>query len=140
MSDGTLTVPGNIKELVEGFAEDKLSVEAFETRVDGVWQSVTFGEVQDRVRTIGNALLDLGIAKGDRIGILSENRNEWPIVYLAVSSIGAAVVNMDIFWKVPELVRVQGQGCPKTPVADHAHAQGAVRKTVFATHWFFSCC
>ncbi|MFH2009034.1 MAG: beta-ketoacyl synthase N-terminal-like domain-containing protein [bacterium] len=113
MSDGTLTVPANIKELVEGFAPDKLSLEAFETRIDGVWQSVTYGEVQDQVRAIGNALLELGIAKGDRIGILSENRNEWPIAYLAVSSIGATVVNMDIFWKVPELVRVLETAQPR---------------------------
>ena len=35
---------------------------------------VTFGELDERVRRLGNALVDeLGLAKGDRVAILSKN-------------------------------------------------------------------
>ena len=44
---------------------------------DGRWHPISYLEYLDRVHAASAALLDLGLAPGDRIGLLSENRPEW---------------------------------------------------------------
>jgi len=54
--------------------------------------SLSWNQVREQVELIGKGLLNLGILKGDRIVILSENRPEWQIADLAIMSIGAISV------------------------------------------------
>ena len=55
----------------------------------------TYAELIQIVASVARALSQQGIAKGDRVAILSENRPEWVFAYLAVTSLGAVVVPMD---------------------------------------------
>ena len=55
----------------------------------------TYREIIQIVASVARALSQQGIAKGDRVAILSENRPEWVFAYLAVTSLGAVVVPMD---------------------------------------------
>ena len=59
---------------------------------DGVYVDVSSAEAQRRVRGLRLALASLGVARGDRVAILSENRLEWALVDLAVLSLGAVDV------------------------------------------------
>lgn len=59
-------------------------------KVDGAWRDVSWKQQGDRVRRLAKGLLALGVAKGDRIAILSENRPEWAAADLAILSVGAA--------------------------------------------------
>ncbi|MBC8426991.1 long-chain fatty acid--CoA ligase, partial [bacterium] len=59
---------------------------------DGVYQDVSSTDAQRRVRAIRLGLESLGLAKGDRVAILSENRLEWALVDLAALSLGAVDV------------------------------------------------
>lgn len=52
----------------------------------------TYGEVSRRVREIAGGLLDVGLARGDRAAILSENRPEWAISDLACQMCGVITV------------------------------------------------
>jgi long-chain acyl-CoA synthetase len=54
--------------------------------------SLSWEQVKEQVEAIAKALLNLGILKGDRIVILSENRPEWQIADLAIMAIGAISV------------------------------------------------
>ena len=54
--------------------------------------SLSWEQVKEQVEAIAKALLNLGILKGDRIVILSENRPEWQIADLAITTIGAISV------------------------------------------------
>ena len=58
----------------------------------GKFESITWNETQKQVYAIAQGLVDLGVLKGDRVIILSENRPEWQIADMAIMSIGAISV------------------------------------------------
>ncbi len=53
---------------------------------------MTYGEMMQNVEAFGAALLALGVQKGDRVALISDNRPEWIISDLAIVSIGAISV------------------------------------------------
>ena len=59
---------------------------------NNIFESLSWEEVQLSVKSIAKSLIDLGVLKGDRVVILSENRPEWQIADLAIMSIGAITV------------------------------------------------
>jgi long-chain acyl-CoA synthetase len=65
---------------------------ALRHRVAGEWQALRWGEYGRAVDEVAAGLLTLGIAPGDRVGLLSGNRPEWHIADLAILSIGAVTV------------------------------------------------
>jgi fatty-acyl-CoA synthase len=81
-----------------------LSLEAEET-----W---TYRDLRDRVYRYANGLLDSGVRKGDRIGVLLYNSLEYWALYLAATSIGAIVVRLN--WRLaPEELQyaLSDSGC-----------------------------
>src|SRR5207302_4816790 len=64
-------------------------------KAGGAWQHISAAEMGRRVRAIALGLFDLGIRKGDRVALLSENRPEWSLTDLAILSLGA--VNVPIY-------------------------------------------
>ena len=56
------------------------------------WQPITSGELYGRVRALTSVFERWGVVKGDRIGLLSENRWEWPICDFATLAMGAVDV------------------------------------------------
>jgi long-chain acyl-CoA synthetase len=58
----------------------------------GAWQPITAEALYGRVRALADVFLSWGIAKGDRIAILSENRWEWAVTDFAALAVGAVDV------------------------------------------------
>ena len=56
------------------------------------WESIAAERALADVESLALALRELGVQKGDRVALLSENRYEWPVVDLAVLGLGAVVV------------------------------------------------
>lgn len=56
------------------------------------WKPITSDELYGRVRAFAAVLQRWGIAKGDRVAILSENRWEWPVSDFATLAIAAVDV------------------------------------------------
>ncbi len=56
------------------------------------WHSLSTSKLMDIANQLSFGLLKVGIKKGDKIAIVSENRPEWVIVDLAVQQIGAVLV------------------------------------------------
>ena len=52
------------------------------------YKFATYGEIASRVRDVAGGVLQLGLARGDRAAILSENRSEWAIADLACQMTG----------------------------------------------------
>jgi long-chain acyl-CoA synthetase len=65
---------------------------AYGTKVDGKWEFLNHEQLRDEVECFALGLLNLGVKKGDRIGLVSENRIEWVVADLAIASIGAVSV------------------------------------------------
>jgi long-chain acyl-CoA synthetase len=63
-----------------------------QSKHDGVWQALSAAEVRRRVTRLSAELLRLGLAAGDRVGILSENSPEWAIADYACIAAGLVVV------------------------------------------------
>jgi long-chain acyl-CoA synthetase len=58
----------------------------------GHFQSKTYQQFYDEIRYAASGLLELGVKRGDHIGIISDNRQEWMVTDFAALSIGAADV------------------------------------------------
>jgi fatty-acyl-CoA synthase len=70
----------------------------------------------DRLAT---GLLDLGVAKGDRVGIWAPNRPEWVLTQFATARIGAILVNVNPAYRPAELeFALRKVGCSVLILAD----------------------
>jgi long-chain acyl-CoA synthetase len=59
------------------------------------YQSISWNEFGEQVRDCAYAFASLGLEKGDRIGLISENRPEWAIADLSALSLG--VIDVPIY-------------------------------------------
>jgi long-chain acyl-CoA synthetase len=69
--------------------QDRLAVEK---KRRGVWESVSWNQYHERARLTGLGLYHLGIRKGDRVSLLSENRLEWLYTDMGCLGIGACLI------------------------------------------------
>ncbi|HEU5298549.1 MAG TPA: AMP-binding protein [bacterium] len=60
----------------------------------GIWRRISWAEYARQVRRTAHALLAMGLRKGDRVGILGENRPEWLYGDLGVQSAGGVSVGI----------------------------------------------
>jgi long-chain acyl-CoA synthetase len=56
------------------------------------WAALDWGEYGRMVEEVAAGLVTLGVAAGDRVGLLSANRPEWHVADLAILSAGAVTV------------------------------------------------
>ncbi|CAH0164518.1 3-[(3aS,4S,7aS)-7a-methyl-1, 5-dioxo-octahydro-1H-inden-4-yl]propanoyl:CoA ligase [Arthrobacter sp. Bi83] len=63
----------------------------------------SYTKLNDDVDRLARALLALGVAKGERIGIWSPNCAEWTILQYATAKIGAVLVNVNPAYRSYEL-------------------------------------
>lgn len=63
-------------------------------KVNGKWEKYSTAKVIDLSNKLSTGLLKLGIAPGDKIALISNNRPEWIITDLAILQIGAVNVPM----------------------------------------------
>jgi long-chain acyl-CoA synthetase len=59
---------------------------------DGSYRPLSWAAVARDVRRLARGLQSLGVGRGDRVGLVSENRPEWIIADLAIMSAGAITV------------------------------------------------
>src|SRR5512132_3745849 len=88
-SDGTLNVADNcLDRHVDAGGGDKVAYH-FEGE-PGDRRTITYAELRDEVARFANVLKDLGVGKGDRVGIYMGMIPELPVAMLACARIGAA--------------------------------------------------
>ncbi|GIU87227.1 MAG: fatty acid--CoA ligase [Acidimicrobiia bacterium] len=77
-------------------------------RADEEWlvqgeRRYTFGEHDRLARVLASRLAELGVARGDRVALVSANVPEWVITWWACAILGAVVVPLNAWWKTEEL-------------------------------------
>ena len=73
------TPPGTLTQLFFDAVERHDKPDALQHKVNGVYKPISSRALAERVRRAGLGLTELGVAAGDRVGIMSENRPEWAI-------------------------------------------------------------
>ncbi len=58
----------------------------------GSWKHITWQQYHDEIRTVGSALISLGVQAGDRVAIMSGTRMEWSICDYAILGMKAVTV------------------------------------------------
>jgi len=91
------TLPGFLEEVVRRHGDRPAAV--FRETGDR-W---TFRELADRVDQLAAGLLDVGLERGDRIGIWAPNRPEWLLAQFATARIGLILVNVNPAYRTAEL-------------------------------------
>lgn len=84
----------NLVELFERSIKLYGSRELFGVKQGGEWRWMTYAEVGKLVDRFRGGLASLGIKRGDRVAIISNNRVEWAVAAYACYGLGAALVPM----------------------------------------------
>ncbi|WP_028315411.1 AMP-dependent synthetase/ligase [Desulfatibacillum aliphaticivorans] len=101
---------------------------ALEKKKNGAWQSATWTQYYENARAAGLGFASLGVERGDRIGIFSDNYLEWLYSDMGGLGIGAVVVPL-----YPTLTEeeagyiVQDSGCKALIVGDKEQLEKAKR-------------
>ena len=70
-----------------------------------VWNEMrlTFGKLNALSNRVANALVEMGITRGDKVALSCPNLPFFPIVYYAIMKAGAAVVPLNVLFKPREI-------------------------------------
>jgi len=77
----------------------------------------SYAELAKEIEAVALGLRDLGVTKGDRVGIWAPNCAEWTFVQYATAKLGAILVNINPAYRVHELEYVLNQAGVATIVA-----------------------
>ena len=85
---GPRPAPGTLTKLFFDSVSKFNRPDALQVKVAGAYKPISHSEVAERVRHAARGLSSLGVRRGDRVAILSENRPEWAIADFACLTAG----------------------------------------------------
>jgi long-chain acyl-CoA synthetase len=85
-----------IRDMIEHLDKKKGDFTAYTVPHKDKIDKITYRELKNTIQNLANALIQMGVQKGDKVALFSENRIEWVITYLAVASTGGVMVPLDI--------------------------------------------
>ncbi len=99
VSGGPRTAPSTLTAIFFDALERFDLPNAYQYKRDGKYTPITHREVLERVRRVSLGLGALGVARGDRVGIMSENRPEWALADWAC--LGGGMTDVPIYPTLP---------------------------------------
>ena len=97
------TIGENLRKTVEKFADHDALICVHQN------YRATYTEFQEQVRQVAKALINLGVQRGDRVGIWSPNCYQWVLLQYATAKMGAIMVNINPAYRTSELIFVLNQ-------------------------------
>jgi long-chain acyl-CoA synthetase len=85
---GPRPAPGTLTKLFFDAVSKFNRPDALQVKVAGAYKPISHHDVAERVRHAARGLSSLGVRRGDRVAILSENRPEWAIADFACLTAG----------------------------------------------------
>jgi long-chain acyl-CoA synthetase len=95
------TIPDFFEENVKKFSDNIYLWEKTGT----AYQGTTYQQVKQLVEQFAAGLLSLGVAKGDRIALISEGRNAWVVSELGILYTGAINIPLSVKLTEPDEIR-----------------------------------
>ena len=83
-----------INQMVQNTIQQHSSKPALSHKVDKEYQDISYATLAEQIKHFCLGLTELGLQKGDRVALLSENRPEWAITDLAILAGGGVTVPM----------------------------------------------
>lgn len=103
------TIPGLFEQSAAKYSDN---IALWEKKTDR-FTGMNYHDLREKVYCLAAGLMNLGVRKGDRVGLISEGRNDWVISELAILYAGG--VNVPVSVKVDELAdlkfRLSHSGC-----------------------------
>jgi len=84
---------------------------------------MTYLELEETSNKIANALIDLGIKKGDRVSIVLPNMLEYSALYFGIVKSGAIAVPLDYRYKADELVSLYNNSQPRIMISSSPYLE-----------------
>ena len=103
----------DLRDLVIQASQRYAGRAALKSKKLGVYCGLDYAELARQVVELGTACLELGLVKGDRVAVLSENRTEWALSYLAAVTSGLVAVPLDRDLSPSEIRHVISVSQPK---------------------------
>ncbi len=90
----TFTIPEDASAVdsVFAFAKTKPAAVVYKRKVGNAWVDVTAGDFAAQVTAVAKGLIAIGVKQGDRVGLMSATRFEWPLVDYAIWAAGGVTV------------------------------------------------
>jgi long-chain acyl-CoA synthetase len=85
---------GTLVDIYERAFKEFAERPVFGTKVGDTWKWTSYGEFGRLVEDMRGGLAQLGVTRGDRVAIISNNRVEWAVIAGATYMLGATVVPM----------------------------------------------
>lgn len=89
-------------------------------------REMTWNELEANVNRFGNALLDLGVKRGDKVALYLPNCPEFVISYFAAVKIGLVVVPFNIVFKTAEIAYIVNNAGARYLIGDKAALEANV--------------
>jgi len=105
---------GNLRLMLEEVAKNygaKTAVVSGERRL-------SYAELDEASNKVANALMGVGVGRGDRVAMLLTNSPEFVIIYFGIVKIGGIAVPLDVKYKIDELASLFDDSQPKVLVAE----------------------
>ena len=89
-------------------------------------RTLTFSQWNERSNRLANALLGLGLARGDRVALLAYNRVEWLELYVALAKAGLVAVPINFRLVAQEVAEGAFEQESFVEVESHVGSSGSV--------------
>ena len=84
---------------------------------------LAYAKLDEASNRVANALVKMGVVKGDRVAMLLSNSPEFVVIYFGIIKTGGIAVPLDIRYKVAELTSLFNDAQPKVLVAESSSIQ-----------------
>lgn len=103
---------------------------AVEKHLKGEWHSWSWTDYYNNARAVGLGLYSLGIRRGDRVALLSENRLEWIASDMGIIGIGACTIPVYVTLPASEVGYIISNSDSRVFIAENKDAVEKVLSTI----------
>jgi len=89
-------------------------------------QRLSYTEVDEASNRVANALLRMGVGKGDRVAMLLSSSPEFAVVFFGIVKLGAIAVPLDVKYKLDEITSLFNNSQPRVLVAESPFLESLV--------------